>query len=202
MEKYRYSGVKILGSAKIDPFVLIGYPSQEYQSDALPTIIGNDPQIRSHTIIYAGNQIGDNFITGHGVLIREYNQIGNDVSIGSGTIIEHHCLIGNRVRIHSGAFIPEYSALHDDCWIGPNVVLTNAKYPRSKHVKDNLIGPVIHSHAIIGANSTILPGVQVGEGSLVGAGSVVTSDVPPFTVVVGNPAKLIKKITDIPDYAH
>ncbi len=196
-----YQGVTIHGNPIIDPFVLIGYPYTNEEDLARPTTIGQDPQIRSHTVIYAGNQIGHNFTTGHGVLIREENQIGDDVSIGSGTIIEHHCIIGNRVRIHSGAFIPEYSTLHDDCWIGPNVVLTNAKYPRSKDVKKRLKGPVIHPNAKIGANSTILPGVQIGEGSLIGAGSVVTSDVVPFTVVAGNPAKFVKKISDIVEYA-
>ncbi len=195
-----FPGVTISGAPIIDPFVLIGYPYKDNLSLLVPTIIGQDPHIRSHTVIYAGNQIGCNFTTGHGVLIREENQIGDDVSIGSGTIVEHHCIIGNRVRIHSGAFIPEYSILHDDCWIGPNVVLTNAKYPRSKRVKEDLIGPIIYSHAKIGANSTILPKIKIGEGSLIGAGSVVTSDVEPFTVVAGNPAKVVRKISDIPEY--
>ncbi len=195
-----YPGVYIQGNPRIDPYVLIGYTGSNESYDHPDTIIGRNPLIRSHTVIYAGNRIGDNFVTGHGVLIREENVIGDDVSIGSGSIVEHHCSIGNRVRIHSGVFIPEYSNLCDDCWIGPCVTFTNAKYPRSKHVKENLIGPTISSHAKIGANCTILPGVSIGEGALVGAGSVVTVDVPAFTVVAGNPARIIKAISDINDY--
>lgn len=202
MQQYVYPRVIIQGNPIIDPFVLIGYPPNTVQTENIETIIGKDPHIRSHTIIYTGNNIGNFFITGHGVVIRECNRIGNEVSIGSGTIVEHHCSIGDRVRIHSGAFIPEYSILHDDCWIGPCVALTNAKYPLSKHVKKKLVGPIIHPHAKIGANCTILPGIQIGERSLIGAGSVVTTDIPPFTVAVGNPARIVKKISEIPDYGE
>lgn len=113
--------------------------------------------MRSHTVIYAGNRIGANFQTGHGVLIREFNEIGSDVSVGSGSIIEHHVKIGNRVRMHSGVFIPEFSIIEDDCWFGPHVVLTNAMYSGSPDAKANLKGPVIGRGAKIGANETVAP---------------------------------------------
>ena len=88
--------------------------------------------------------------------------------------------------------------LEDDCWIGPNVVLTNAKYPRAPRVKEELQGPHVERGAKIGANATVLPGVRIGEGALVGAGSVVTRDVPPGAVVAGNPARVIKQIHELP----
>jgi acetyltransferase-like isoleucine patch superfamily enzyme len=113
-------------------------------------------------------------------------------------VVEHHVTIGNGVRIHTQAFVPEFTVLEDGCWIGPNVVLTNAKYPVSPNVKDSLIGPTIRKGAKIGANSTILPGVVVGENALVGAGSVVVRDVPDGAVVVGNPARVIGQIADLP----
>jgi acetyltransferase-like isoleucine patch superfamily enzyme len=154
--------------------------------------------LRSHTVIYWGNKIGQNFQTGHGVLIREENEIGNDVSTGSGTIVEHHVKIGNRVRLHSHVFVPEFSILEDDCWLGPNVVLTNAKYPRSPQVKKNLIGPHIGKFAKIGANATILPGVRIEAYALIGAGAVVTKDVPEGAVVIGNPARIINYVSNLP----
>ena len=80
-------------------------------------------------MIYAGNVIGRNFQTGNKVNIRESNRIGDNVSVGTLSVIEHHVEIGDSVRIHTQAFIPEYSVLEEGCWIGPNVVLTNAKYP-------------------------------------------------------------------------
>ena len=94
--------------------------------------------------------------------------------------------------------MPEYSELHDDAWLGPNVVLTNAKYPVSPGVKESLEGPVIGKGAKIGANATILPGVKIGANALVGAGSVVVKDVPANSVVVGNPARVIKELNNLP----
>ncbi|MCI0476408.1 MAG: N-acetyltransferase, partial [Anaerolineales bacterium] len=138
--------------------------------------------------------------TGHGALVREENHIGNNVSIGSHTIVEHHVTIGNNVRLHSNVFVPEFSILEDDCWIGPNVVITNARYPRSRNVKEQLRGATIRRGAKIGANATILPGVVIGENALVGAGAVVTRDVPEGAVVVGNPARVVKQIEEIEEY--
>ena len=193
-----YAGVQLGEGADLGPFVVIGVTPRGKQEGELATVIGAAAVIRSHTVIYAGNRIGARFETGHGTLIREENVIGNDVSIGSGTVVEHHVVIGDRVRVHSKAFIPEYTVLEAESWIGPNVVLTNARYPRSPTVKETLRGPTIRRGAKIGANSTVLPGIEIGEGALVGAGSVVTKDVPPRAVVVGNPARVVKQLADLP----
>lgn len=163
-------------------------------------IIGKNPNIRQPTIIYPGNIIGDNFQTGHFVTIREENKIGTNVSIGSHSNIEHHIIIEDNVRIHSNCFISEYSVLKHDCWIGPNAVLTNAKYPKSINVKKELIGPVIGEYSIIGANSTILPGVKIGKYALIGAGSVITKDIIDFVIVAGNPCKIIGDIRELDKY--
>jgi len=179
-------------------FVIIGEPPRGKNSGDLETIIGDNAVIRSHTVIYAGNVIGDDFQTGHHVMMREANTIGNHVSIGTNTVIEHHITMNNGVRVHSNVFIPEYSILYDGAWIGPNVVITNAMYPLSPDAKTNLKGATIHSHAKVGANSTLLPGITLGEQSLVGAGSVVTKDVAPYKVVVGNPATEINDIRNLP----
>ena len=182
-------------NANIGNYVIIG----ELPRDNIPSeiIIGDNAVIRSHTVIYAGNKIGDNFQTGHHVNIRENNSIGNNVSIGTKTIIEHHVIIEDNVRIHSNAFIPEYSVLKKGCWIGPHAVLTNAEYPIGRESKNRLKGPIIEEGAIIGANATILPGVRIGKKAFVGAGSVVTKDVEHESLVVGNPAREIKKISEL-----
>jgi acetyltransferase-like isoleucine patch superfamily enzyme len=193
-----YEGVIFQGERDLGPFVLIGVPPRGRSPGELPTIIGPGAVVRSHTVIYAGNRIGARFQTGHGALVREENVIGDDVSIGSHAVVEHHVTIGHGVRIHSQAFVPEYSVLEDQCWIGPNVVITNAKYPRSPRAKETLKGATVRRFAKVGANSTLLPGVEIGENALVGAGSVVTKDVPPGAVMAGNPARVVKRITELP----
>jgi len=130
-------------------------------------------------------------------MIRELNEIGDDVSVGTATVIEHHVKIGNRVRIHSQAFIPEFTVLEDECWIGPNVVITNALHPLCPKAKECLRGPRIHRGAKVGANATLLPDIDIGEFSLIGAGAVVVKDVPPYKVVAGNPAKVIKDVREL-----
>jgi acetyltransferase-like isoleucine patch superfamily enzyme len=193
-----YAGVELGQDSIIEDYCILGVPPRGQKAGDLQTVIGEKAHIRSHTVIYASNRIGKNFQTGNKVNIRELNEIGDNVSIGTLSVVEHHVNIGNNVRIHSQVFIPEHSVLEDGAWLGPNVVLTNAKYPLSPGVKDSLKGPVIRKGAKIGANATILPGVVIGENALVGAGSVVVHDVPDGAVVVGNPARIIKYISDLP----
>ena len=199
MHTYRvYENVSLGEGSLIEDFCIVGTPPRGKRAGELATVIGDGAVIRSHTVIYAGNVIGKDFQTGNKVNLRESNRIGDHVSIGTLSVIEHHVEIADNVRIHTQVFIPEFSILEEGCWIGPNVVLTNAKYPLSPGVKDALVGPVIKKGAKIGANSTILPGVVIGEHALVGAGSVVAKDVAAGAVVVGNPARVIRHISELP----
>ena len=192
-----FPNVHLGTGAVLDPFVLLGRPPRGAGEGEFPLIIGARAMIRSHSIIYAGTRIGDDFQTGHGALIREHTEIGDFCSVGSGSIVEFKVKLGNRVRLHSRVFVPEYSVLEDDCWLGPNVVITNAKYPAAARTKDTLQGVTIGRGAIIGANATLLPGVAVGAGAVGGAGSVVVRDVPARAVVVGNPARVVADVGDI-----
>ena len=199
MTTYRiFENVALGDGSVVEDFCIVGTPPRGKKDGELATIIGDKAVIRSHTVIYAGNVIGENFQTGNKVNIRESNRIGSNVSVGTLSVIEHHVEIADNVRIHTQVFIPEYSVLEEGCWIGPNVVFTNAKYPLSPDVKDSLLGPTIRKGAKIGANVTLLPGVVIGENALVGAGSVVVRDVPPGAVVAGNPARVIRQISELP----
>jgi acetyltransferase-like isoleucine patch superfamily enzyme len=195
-----HPGVNLGVGAIISEFVVLGHPPSNAQPGDQELTIGRNARIRSHSVLYAGSLIGERLQTGHGVLVREATTIGDDVSIGSHTVVEHHVTIGNRVRIHSNAFIPEYSVLEDGSWVGPNAVLTNARYPLNPSAKAELAGPRVCIAAKIGANATLLPGVVIGRNALVGAGSVVTRDVPDDAIVVGNPARVIGSVADVPAY--
>jgi len=171
-----FQNVELGEGAQIGAFVVIGEPPAGRTPGELKTVIGRNAIIRSHTVIYAGNVIGERFQTGHGVLIREDNRIGHDVSIGSHSVIEHHVAIEDAVRVHSNVFIPEFSHLERECWVGPNAVFTNASYPQSPGAKTSLKGPTIGIRARVGANATLLPGIHIGAEALIGAGAVVVDD--------------------------
>lgn len=182
-------GSNIIGkNAQIFDNVTLGFPSRDKMNKEKfkGVWIGNDAVIRSGTIIYCDVMIGDKFQSGHNVLIREYTYIGNRVSIGTSTIIEGNCIFGHDISIQSMVYIPTGTIIQSGVFIGPNVVLTNDKYPPSNKLR----APVIQKNASIGANSTLLPGVCIGEGALVAAGSVVTKDVPDNMMAIGLPAKI------------
>ncbi len=187
-----YPDVELGDNVFIEDFCIIGCPFKKYEGEK--TIIGTNAIIRSGTVIYAGNYIGDNFQTGNKANIRELNKIGNNVSIGTLSVIEHHVIIRDGVRIHTQVFVPEYTILEEECWLGPNVVITNARFPLHPNAKSKLKSARILRNAKIGANATLLPGVVIGHNSLVGAGSVVTKNVPDNVIVIGNPATFIREM--------
>ena len=192
-----YKNVKIGNNVQIGDFVIIGLPPQGKEDGELPTVMGDNAVIRSHTVIYAGNTIGNNFQTGHHALIRENNKIGNNVSVGSYSHIAFDCLVEDNVRIHTAAFVFEKSILRKGCWLGPGVMLANAKYPLSRRAKEFITGCEIGEKAKLGMSCVLAPGVKVGKNALVGLGAIVTKDVPENAVVIGFPAKVVGNVKDL-----
>jgi UDP-2-acetamido-3-amino-2,3-dideoxy-glucuronate N-acetyltransferase len=121
--------------------------------------------------------------------------IGRNCNICAHTFIENDVRIGNNVTLKCGVYLWDGIDIEDDVFIGPNATFTNDKYPRSKRFLDQHPRIRVKVGASLGANCTILPGVTIGEGAMVGAGAVVTKDVPPYTVVAGNPAKILRQLT-------
>ena len=179
---------------------IVGKPGRGSSLDTPPTEMGEDCLIRPFTTVYRGVRMGDRVQTGQGVTIREDNRIGDDVSVGTNAVLECGNRIGNRVRIHSSCFL-ELVTVGDDVFIGPNVVFADDPHPPCPGYADCLGGAVVGSGVSIGANSTILPGVKIGERALVGAGSVVVEDVPDRAVVVGNPGRVVKSVDDLKCHA-
>ena len=149
--------------------------------------VGKNCIIRSGTIIYETAEIGDKVRTGHNVLIREGSTVGDESLVGSSSKLDGTVKVGRAVIIQSNAYLPHLTVIEDGVFVAPNVCFTNDPYPQSKR----LIGVTVEKDAIICANSTLLAGVKVGKGAVVGAGAVVTKDVAPESVVVGNPARFL-----------
>lgn len=180
----------------VDPTALVGAAPMGARECRMPTTLGSECVIRSHSTIYAGSTLGDRVQTGHGALIRERNVVGSDVSIGTNTVLEPGNVVGDRVRIHSGCFL-ELVTLEDDVFVGPNVAFADDLHPPCPSYEQCVGGAVVRRGAAIGANATVLPGVEIGRNALVGAGSVVVSDVPANAVVVGNPARVVCEVGDL-----
>lgn len=191
------AGAYIGNGSFIQSNCIIGEYQMDYCLDRQyhdhPLHIGNHALIRSGSIIYSGSEIGDNFNTGHQVTIREKARIGNNVSIGTLSDIQGNCEIGNYVRMHSNVHIGQLSKIDDYVWIFPYVVLTNDPTPPS----EEFVGVHIKSFAIVSTGSLIMPGKTIESDSLVGAGAIVTKDVPQYAVVVGNPGKVVGDVRNI-----
>jgi len=180
----------------IDDGVLIGYPTG--RKIAVPrTVIGPGARLRSGTIIYAGSTIGRNLETGHGTIIREENTIGDDVQIWSYSVIEYGCRIGSRVKIHGLTIMGQFTTVEDDVFISARVVIANDVHPGCPMAHDCMQGPIIRRGAQIGAGVALLPRIEIGEYALIGAGSVVTHDIPPYAVAYGNPARVHGTIQEL-----
>jgi acetyltransferase-like isoleucine patch superfamily enzyme len=182
-------GINVIGDdAQIFEPVTIGFPSRENMGKmGYPgSTIGHHAVLRSGTIIYCDVIIGNNFKSGHNTLVRENTRIGDRTAIGTATIVDGNSSIGNDVSLQSMVYIPTNTTIGDHVFIGPNAVLTNDRYPPSGCLR----GPIIKAGAAIGANATILPGICIGEGAFVAAGSVVTHDIPDQMMAVGSPARI------------
>ena len=171
-----------IDATSIGPYAVLGVDGPD---DGPGLVVGTGSTIRSHVVLYRATTIGARFHAGHGAIVREHTTIGRDVSIGSHSMIEHHVEIDDGVRIHGGCFVPERSVLAAGAWLGPNVVVTNARYPNRPDTKERLEGVHVGPGAVVGAGAVLLPGVTIGAGAIVGAGTVVVEDVPPGATVVG-----------------
>jgi acetyltransferase-like isoleucine patch superfamily enzyme len=182
---------------QIDEDVLLCYMAGRDHPHHLT--IGAHARIRSGTVIYGGSQIGDHFSTGHHVIVREQCNIGNDVAIWSNSIIDYGCLMGNRVKVHSNCYVAQFSVLEDDVFLAPGTTFANDLYPGNQDSAALMQGPRIEAGAQLGAGVTVLPYVTIGKGAIIGAGSVVTRDVPAYTVAYGCPALAVKHVSELRD---
>ena len=180
------------GKARLGENVVIQHGAvvgMAYCDDCDEAIIGNNSVVRSGSVIYADVVAGDYFQTGHNVVIREKTHMGSHVLVGSGTVIDGQVQVSDFVKLIANCYIPTHTQIGTRVFIGPNVVLTNDRYPLKMRGAYKPMGPVIEDFVTLGAGVVVVPGVLIGRGAFVAAGTVVTKDVPPYTMVKGNPGR-------------
>ena len=190
-------GVKVLEHAVVGKQPTLSPRSTAKREPLPPTVVGDATVISTGAIVFAGSSVGARVILGDQSCVRERVTIGDDVVVGRGSLVENDTTIGARTKIQADAYVTAYSTLEEDVFVAPCVVTTNDNFMgRTEKRLELMKGPTIRRGARVGGGAILCPGVEVGEEAFVGAGAVVTKDVPPRKVVVGSPARVIR---DVPD---
>jgi acetyltransferase-like isoleucine patch superfamily enzyme len=190
-------GVKVLEYAVVGKQPVLSPRSTASREPLEPTRIGDGTVVSTGAIVFAGSSIGARVILGDQSCVRERVRIGDDVVLGRGSLVENDTSVGALTRIQADAYITAHSTLEENVFIAPCVVTTNDNFmgrTRRRHALTR--GPTIRRGARIGGGAILCPGVEIGEDAFVGAGTVVTKDVPPAVVVVGSPARVLR---DVPE---
>ena len=188
-------GVRVLENAVVGKQPALSPRSTARREPLAPTAIGDGTIVSTGAIVFAGSTIGERVILGDQSCVRERVSIGDDVVLGRGSLVENDTTIGAMTKIQAEAYITAYSTLEEHVFVAPCVVTTNDNFMGRTERRHELIkGPTIRRGARIGGGAVLCPGVEVGEDAFVGAGAVVTKDVPARTMVVGNPARVLRDV--------
>ncbi len=162
-----------------------------------PLRLGNGCTISTGAVVFAGTLLGNGVIVGDQACVRERCELGDAVVVGRGSLVENDTTIGNGVTIQANAYVTAYTTIEDGVFIAPCVVTTNDNFMGRTEKRHELRrGPTIRRGARVGGGAVLLPGIEIGEEAFVGAGAVVLRDVPARTVVVGNPARVLRTVPD------
>ncbi len=161
----------------------------QYREGCAATRLGAHARIRSGTVIYCDVTAGDHLQTGHHALIRGETRIGDHVTVGTNVVIEGQVTIGSFVKIEANCFIPTHCEIGNRVFLGPNVTVTNDRFPLRRRDEYRPEGCTIEDNVTVGAGVVICPGVTLGAGSFIAAGAVVTKDIAPGSLVMGIPAR-------------
>jgi len=190
-------GVRILENAVVGKQPSLGSKSTARRDPLPPARIGDGTVVSTGATVFAGSTVGANCIVGDQSCIRERVELADDCILGRGSLIENDTTVGAGTRIQAEAYITAYSTLEEDVFIAPCVVTTNDNFMgRTEKRKTLMKGPTIRRSARVGGGAILCPGVEIGEEAFVGAGAVVTKDVPARKLVVGSPARVLRDVAD------
>jgi acetyltransferase-like isoleucine patch superfamily enzyme len=190
-------GVKVLENAVVGKQPALSPRSTAKREELPPAELGPSTIVSAGAIVFAGTRIGARVIVGDQACVRERVEVGDDVVTGRGSLVENDTTIGALTKIQAHAYITAYSTLEAEVFIAPCVVTTNDDFMGRTERRHALVkGPTIRRGARVGGGAVLCPGVEIGEEAFVGAGAVVTKDVPSRAVVVGNPARVLR---DVPE---
>jgi acetyltransferase-like isoleucine patch superfamily enzyme len=189
------AGVRVLEGAVVGKQPVLSPRSTASREPLAPTVVGDGSIVSTGAIVFAGTTLGARVIVGDQACVRERVVVGDDVVVGRGSLIENDTTVGAMTKIQAGAYITAYSTLEEHVFVAPCVVTTNDNWMgRTDKRIGNVVGPTIRRGARIGGGAVLCPQVEIGEDAFVGAGAVVTKDVPPRVVVVGNPARVLRDV--------
>jgi acetyltransferase-like isoleucine patch superfamily enzyme len=187
---------RVLDGAVVGKQPTLSPRSTTKREDLPPAELGPGTVVSTGAIVFAGARIGARVIVGDQACVRERVLVGDDVVIGRGSLIENDTTVGTSTTIQAMAYITAYSTLEDNVFIAPCVQTTNDNFMGRTEKRHELIkGPTIRRGARVGGGAVLCPGVEIGEEAFVGAGAVVVRDVPPRVVVVGNPARVLRDVS-------
>jgi len=190
-------GVKVLENAVVGKQPTLSPRSTAKRDPLPPAVLGAGSIVSTGAIVFAGTEVGERVILGDQSCVRERVAIGDDVVVGRGSLVENDTTIGARTKIQAEAYVTAYSTVEEDVFIAPCVVTTNDNFMgRTEQRLALMKGPTIRRGARIGGGAILCPGIEVGEEAFVGAGAVVTKDVPPRALVVGSPARILREVPD------
>ena len=156
--------------------------------------LGAGARVGAGAVVFAGARIGAEATLGDQSFVRERSSIGQRSAIGRGSVIENDVRVGARVSVQSSVYLTAFTVVEDDVFVGPGVTTTNDD-TMGRHPRDTpLRGAILRRACRVGGGAVLTPGVEVGEEAFVAAGAVVTGDVPPRAVVMGVPARVVRKV--------
>jgi acetyltransferase-like isoleucine patch superfamily enzyme len=190
-------GVRVLENAVVGKQPALSPRSTANREPLPPTEIGDGTLISTGAIVFAGTRLGERVVVGDQSCVRERVTVDDDVVIGRGALVENDTTIGAMTKIQAEAYITAYSTLEEHVFIAPCVVTTNDNFMGRTEKRHALRkGPTIRRGARVGGGAILCPSVEIGEEAFVGAGAVVTKDVPPRVIVVGNPARVLREVPE------